>query len=458
METINGHIINNLPIKGLKKISDLQYYDGPILSHFIDERENNYLYYWVDFNTDCNRWLVWKISINQLYSYIHNKMSLLDILQAPNKDFVYSVDIDRELNYTAVWAIELDQIPSDYLPDYDSFFEDTIPDCYTNYAQFESKNIYLEKLREYSINFKLMPSTPKYGTTISTTEAANFLSNLSNSFLHFIEYSFFDEFKTSFTDLATLYKQLKQIQKDLIPRISNLEYSSFKVSIATDYLQRNASESRYDDWKKLIFSQYKSSVIDIDYSSINVINHIVSNYNEEDRKKIFAPFIKIIDNDDYNLEVTDNKNSYKRTYSSLKKEYKSALFPKLNQEDIEIDNKKLVNVVIEIDKNQDISKISKKAINDGLLFSQDLESTNLNLENFQNKDYIVKLKKPIPFSIKLTNKEYHFENLELNISGKTNQKEKLRESIQNEFIKCFNSPSEERQLIIDEFILSITNL
>lgn len=460
METINGHIINTLPIKGLKKISDLQYYDGPLLSHFVDEKDNNYLYYWVDYNTDCNRWLVWKTSINQLYGYLHGKTTLLEVILAPNKDFIYSVDLDRELNYTSVWAIELDQIPTEYLPEEESFFMDDIPEYYQKELDVISVNNgeYLELLREDSINFKLKPSSPTYGTTISTSDAADFLKNLSNSFGSFVEYSFFDVFKESYTDSDILNKQIKKVQKDLTPRISNLEYSSFKISIATDFLQRDSSDSRFVGWKKTVLKQYKSTVIDIDYSSIDVINNIIATYDEYVRKKIFAPFIEIIDSSDYNLEISEYRKPYRKLHPYLKKEFKKILFPKSQNIDLENDKKKLVNVVMEVDENQDISKISKKIIHEGFLFSKDLDETTMDLKEINVKNYTVKLIKPISFSIKLIDNIYYFENVELNIFGQTKQKDKLMDKIQDEVIRTRIDADNEHLLAFNNYIETFITL
>jgi hypothetical protein len=57
MEALNGTALDKLPYKGLFKVSDLLYYEGPLLSHFRDSNDNHFFFYWVDVNEVYNRWL-----------------------------------------------------------------------------------------------------------------------------------------------------------------------------------------------------------------------------------------------------------------------------------------------------------------------------------------------------------------------------------------------------------------
>lgn len=54
MKTING-IPVTLDISSFIKIADFIYYDGPLLSHYISDRGENYLFYWVDVDNNFNR-------------------------------------------------------------------------------------------------------------------------------------------------------------------------------------------------------------------------------------------------------------------------------------------------------------------------------------------------------------------------------------------------------------------
>ena len=158
MEIINGHNISNLPIKGLRKVFDILEYDGPILSHFKDSKEQDYLFYWVDFDENCNRWLIWKTNDKQIYDYLKGTLSLQDILLSEIKDYVFSVDIDRNLNHNAVYSIDIDNLPNEYIPEESSFFKLTVPEFYKTLIESFELSPYLITLREKALYFKLEPS------------------------------------------------------------------------------------------------------------------------------------------------------------------------------------------------------------------------------------------------------------------------------------------------------------
>ena len=53
MKTINGFSIN-FDFSKLIKVADLIYYDGPLLSHYVSNKGENYLFYWVDVDNEYN--------------------------------------------------------------------------------------------------------------------------------------------------------------------------------------------------------------------------------------------------------------------------------------------------------------------------------------------------------------------------------------------------------------------
>ena len=48
-------IESKFPTKDLRKVTDLIYFDGPFLSHYVSKSGDNYLSYWVDYNFFNNR-------------------------------------------------------------------------------------------------------------------------------------------------------------------------------------------------------------------------------------------------------------------------------------------------------------------------------------------------------------------------------------------------------------------
>lgn len=114
MEILKGISIEHLGLDNLKKVSDLVYYDGPLLSHYSNDSDN-YLFYWVDTDDTYNRWLVFRVSIEQINGYLNNELILLDVIKNSLDDFVYSVDIDNDLNYHNIKILSYDELPTLYL-------------------------------------------------------------------------------------------------------------------------------------------------------------------------------------------------------------------------------------------------------------------------------------------------------------------------------------------------------
>lgn len=112
-----------LSIVELTKVSDLIYFDGPFLSHYVHESGDNYLSYWVDCDDEFQRWLVFRVGITSLQKYVDKKMSLLDVIRQLDDDFVYLVDVDVDGKMTTPKILFLNQLPDDYLPEADSYYD-----------------------------------------------------------------------------------------------------------------------------------------------------------------------------------------------------------------------------------------------------------------------------------------------------------------------------------------------
>ncbi len=113
----------NFPFDGLIKIADLINYDGPLLSHFVNLKGDNYLFYWVDVNEKHNRWLLFRIDLYSLQNFIKKKITLYEMITNPNDGFVYVVDIDDAINYHNCKMVIPSNIIDEYLPKKDSFYE-----------------------------------------------------------------------------------------------------------------------------------------------------------------------------------------------------------------------------------------------------------------------------------------------------------------------------------------------
>jgi len=127
MKAINGFNFN-FDFSKLIKVADLIYFDGPLLSHYMSDKGENYLFHWADADDDYNRWIVLRTDILSIQQYLDKKVNLRSLIMEPNDGFVFSVDIDDDLNYTNIRVVPVEAIPEEYLPTEDSFYSFKVED------------------------------------------------------------------------------------------------------------------------------------------------------------------------------------------------------------------------------------------------------------------------------------------------------------------------------------------
>lgn len=126
-----------IPINGKKiskdfsrfiKVSDLIYFDGPLLSHFISPNGENYLFYWCDVDDLYNRWIIFRTDLLTIQKYIEKNISLREIITNPTDGFVYLTDIDNDINYNNIQLLLANEIPEEYIPNTNSYFDFEVKD------------------------------------------------------------------------------------------------------------------------------------------------------------------------------------------------------------------------------------------------------------------------------------------------------------------------------------------
>lgn len=119
MEKIKGLKNPQFSLEDLTHVTDLIYFDGPLLSHFKSKTGGDYFYYWCDVDENYNRWLVFEVE--NLYQYLTGEVSLRELIEDANP--IYIVDIDDDLQYHRNIRLA-GSLPESYLPDADSYYED----------------------------------------------------------------------------------------------------------------------------------------------------------------------------------------------------------------------------------------------------------------------------------------------------------------------------------------------
>lgn len=122
MKTIKGYDIQ-FDFSKFKRIADMIYFEGPLLSHYVSSKGDDYLFYWVDKDDNNNRWLVLRVSLPNLQKYMVKEISLRELIESPNDGYLYCVDVDDNINYHNVKLVQPANLPEEYLPSKDSYYE-----------------------------------------------------------------------------------------------------------------------------------------------------------------------------------------------------------------------------------------------------------------------------------------------------------------------------------------------
>lgn len=121
MKNLDGY---NIPFDfdGFVQMSDLIYYDGPLLSHFVSKTGKDYLFCWVDIDEKFNRWMFFRVTPTVIQSYLDKKLSLREIICGLEEGFVSFVEIDDEANFLNTKIVKISSIPEEYLPSSQSYY------------------------------------------------------------------------------------------------------------------------------------------------------------------------------------------------------------------------------------------------------------------------------------------------------------------------------------------------
>ena len=101
---------------------------GPLLSLY-QSADDYYLFCWADCDDDNNRWMIFRVGFESLRSYIYGKQTLLCLLTNNPDGFVRFADYCGKGDFpTTTQSLPTKDIPTDYLPEDDSYFAFEITD------------------------------------------------------------------------------------------------------------------------------------------------------------------------------------------------------------------------------------------------------------------------------------------------------------------------------------------
>lgn len=285
-------IEGRLPINELRKVTDLIYFDGPFLSHYVSKSGDNYLSYWVDCDENNQRWLVFRVGINSLQDYINKKKSLYELIKEEDDGFVYVIDISEDGSLSVPLMAFLPDIPNEYLPTADSYFDFS----YEKESDVTALSM-TEQCGLFEIHFS--GADVKYGTmsfekyTKCLLQVEELRQACAKSYIKKIKAS------ESFKKLGS--KRQDQILYELVLN-TNFEYvyalaGSVRVLLRPQNLQVSFTETSADDFARELIRLFKSG-----YSE-NELRRYAEEYGQEALVK-FNELLQLLKKTKVNIAVS----------------------------------------------------------------------------------------------------------------------------------------------------------
>lgn len=291
MKQIEG-IEGNLSINEFIKVSDLIYFDGPFLSHYVHKSGDNYLSYWVDCDDTTQRWLVFRVGIVTLQRFVNRKQTLFELMRDLDDGFVYLIDVDNKGFSTKPLIVFYTNLPDDYLPDTDSYYDFS----YERKADVESLSL-AEKRGLFEIHFS--GNDIKYGNmpfdkyTKCLLKIEELRQCCANGYIKKV--------KTSET-----FKHLKSNEKrDILTELklnTTFQYvyslaGSVRVLLCPQNLQISFEQTSADDFAKELIRLFKSG------SNVEELRQYAAVYGQEALIK-FNELLEVLLNTKVDLEVS----------------------------------------------------------------------------------------------------------------------------------------------------------
>lgn len=406
MINLPGYTLKTYPFQKMVKVHDILYADGPILSHY-QLGEKDILYYWIDYNDHSNRWLSWETSKKDLYNYLSGGISLFEYLMALETPYVFCTDINLKGEVTETTMLDSFAIPEDYLPNENSYYSLGLPSFYESYLMTYS---YLNKLKERSYVFKLSSTDKVHEDTVSAKEAGIFLSNITKSIENYIDATATTALLNEIGDRLKLNKIINQLKNRISPRITELRYGSFEVTMAIDTVVANIEYQSLNEWKNNVIEGFKNDVLDVDFSNPDDAKAIIDRFPDPTtRKRIYEPFIKILNNDSLAITVSSYNKDFKRDYEKNKPKevFVESIMPQQTIDEVlaqQEKKEKIISAVFKIPEDGKISDFKKKELFENLLFSEEVSDIKFPIPSpIIHGENVIVLKESLNCKIQLSN-------------------------------------------------------
>ncbi|MEJ7658615.1 MAG: hypothetical protein WKG07_02755 [Hymenobacter sp.] len=352
----------------LVKIADLIHYDGPVLSHFKSQSNKHYLFSWIDFNEDSNRWLVFETTLIHLYDYLTDAKSLAQIVSESYNNNVIIISTDANGTCADALLVPYDDLIPDYRPEVDSYFELAMSEEYEILFEAARADIafagHLQNLRAEAVRFRLAPFESRYASTIGANDIGSFLQKVTRSFKSYVEVRFLALFGDSFGQQEQALQTLSRLLDMAEPRSVFTQHGSFEIDLAVGVLPLIRVDSAIIDWQKHALQEYKRDVFDFEFSIDTQIPANLVGASDEQLRAIYLPIIQIANNPNYYVQTRLEKQTKYQKLNPVSQPASRRIAPSKpkNEEENVVVETELTNILLELQKGQDIRNISLREL------------------------------------------------------------------------------------------------
>lgn len=435
MNELQGSVtIPSLPYQGLHRITDILYFDGPILTHYKDVDGCDYLYHWVDDDSEYNRWLVYPVSEDALLAYVQGDDDIASLID--ENTLIVVLDIDTSGKHSNMQLLKARYLPEEYLPIPDIYYHLPPPSYYVNLienriqaaAKKQEEAEHDAVLGELAFYLNIKNKKKSNGTHPAISHVTATLNEVEKSYNNYYPAVFSKEFGTD-----TSYQKSQLIAV-------NAGRGSFGIALASEFLSSagNSIDGVYA-FNKEVGQKFKEDVLEADFTTEAGLRDIESKFNAEEMKGIFQPIIKIANSKHVSLSLADRNFLPTRPLKKISPEASIRLVGAKAERTTEIeDEKEVITMVIEKGKNEDINSLSGKSLMQRSLYTKQDAELNFELNTLTWKQYSFKLVSPIVISVNFENQRYHakYEPVDLDLFNSNYQA--LKDQTQETLVQLYN--------------------
>ncbi|MFK7982596.1 MAG: hypothetical protein AB8G86_21640 [Saprospiraceae bacterium] len=258
---------------------------------------------------------------------------------------------------------------------------------------------YLEVLKGDALFFTLKSDEVRFSHTLELNDITQFLKNLSVSYENFIRIKFQQKFSEFYNnDPFRINKTVNKLLTFSKLRLVDLEFESFSFGVSVDTQMGNEQlikEMR--GFRKALLTTYKKEVIEVDFMEEKAVQQLIQKFSISERKAIFEPFLKSINQEAYSIILTNSKFTPQIAYRRIPQSTIKLIIPSKVKEQVTA-NVKMMQIIVPVDKTKSKITIRTKEIENDL-FSQPIEEYKITVDTIESGEEKIKLKEKVDFTI-----------------------------------------------------------